>query len=437
MDNKNRSEEGSECTPHTEADQTAHGEAPHPVGRTHAADGGSNGNTGAPLSNTAPANCNDSINGTRILRTGVDSLYLSHQGQLHPEIEENLDTLKKLAQSDDPLDQAYAVMELHDHLFEVKGKGKGRFPFVLVDNWFHIQLSSSKAKSMPMAYTQIASEILAYTGVNPSFVKLNSLLMSLGEPSSKASVSRVDLCVDFTTDIKLDDLLREAWVRRAREFITHFDGLTFSGYEFGRGGEIVGRLYNKTLEIHSKSNKTFFFPIWKDQGWDGVSDVWRMEFQFRRTPLRELGIHTVSDLMDKMDALWEYATTSWLRLAIPSPTDKTKKRWPNHPLWDALTHAPWCGDHGKPLYRRTKCRTPSPNRLFIHGLGGITSFMAQEGISNFDEALEQFGLRAHAFHREYSRLTGKTLNTYAREKAQQKARRFNTRLQVRGEGQGE
>jgi hypothetical protein len=186
------------------------------------------------------------------------------------------------------------------------------------------------------------------------------------------------------------------------------------------------------LEIHSKSNKVYFFPIWKEYGWDGVSDVWRMEFQFRRAPLRELGINRVSDLVDQTNALWEYATSNWLRLATPSPTDKTKKRWPNHPLWDANSKAPWSGDRGEPLYRRTKSRTPSPKRLFIHGLGAITSFMAQEGISNFDEALEQFGIKAHAFHREYSRLTGKTLNNYAREKAQQKARRFNTRLKGRG-----
>ncbi len=414
------------------ADRPAHGAGPLPGRGPHAADGGSQENFGAPLSNTAPANCIEQINGTRILRTGVDSLYLSHKGQMNPEAEENLATLKKLAQSDDPLDQAYAVLELQDHLFEVKGKGMGRFPYVIIDNWFHIQLSSAKAKSMPMAYIQIASEILTYTGVIPSFVKLNGLLMSLGELTSKASVSRVDLCVDFTTDMALDELPRGAWIRRAKEFITHFDGQTFSGYEFGRGGDIVGRLYNKTLEIHSKSNKVFFFPIWKEQGWDGVSEVWRMEFQFRRTPLRELGINTVSDLTDNMEALWEYATTNWLRLAIPSATDNTKKRWPNHPLWDAIALAPWYGDRGEPLYRHTKSRTPSPKRLFIHGLGAITSFMAQEGISDFDEALEKFGIKAHAFHREYSRLTGKTLNNYAREKAQQKARRFNTRLKGRG-----
>jgi hypothetical protein len=413
------------------ADRIARGGTPY-QGEPHAVDGGSKERCGAPLSNTAPSNCNTSDNGTRILRTGVDSLYLSQKGQLNTENENNLETLKKLAQSDDPMDQAFAVMELNDHLFEVKGKGKGRFPYVLVDNWFHIQISSSKAKSMPMAYAQIASEILTYTGVLPSFVKLKGLFMSLGELTSKASVSRVDLCVDFTTDIQLENLSRDSWVRRAKEFITHFDGQTFSGYEFGRGGDIVGRLYNKTLEIHNKSNKIFFFPIWKDQGWDGVSDVWRMEFQFRRTPLRELGISTVSDLADKMDGLWEYATTNWLRLAVPSTSDKTKKRWPNHPLWDAISQAPWSGDRGEPLYRRTKSRPPSPKRLFIHGLGAITSFMAQEGISNFDEALEQFGIKAHAFHREHSRLTGKTLNNYAREKAQQKARRFNTRLKGRG-----
>ena len=38
------------------------------------------------------------------------------------------------------------------------------------------------------------------------------------------------------------------------------------------------------------------------------------------------------------------------------------------------------------------------------------------------------GSDAHEYHRQQSQRTGKTLSTYAREKAQGKARRFNTHL---------
>ena len=52
--------------------------------------------------------------------------------------------------------------------------------------------------------------------------------------------------------------------------------------------------------------------------------------------------------------------------------------------------------------------------------------MAQEGIPDFDKAFAKFGEKAHEFHREISQRTGKTLNTYAREKAEIKSRKFNT-----------
>ena len=71
------------------------------------------------------------------------------------------------------------------------------------------------------------------------------------------------------------------------------------------------RLYNKTLEIE-KSGKEYFFPLWKEGGWDDESTVWRLEYQFKREVLNEIGIRTVQDLQDKKAALL------WLRNLPPN-----------------------------------------------------------------------------------------------------------------------
>jgi len=86
-------------------------------------------------SNTAT---NNSINHgeVKFLRWGIDSLYLSYQGNLHPEVHEQLIQLKKQAQSDNPQEQAKAQLKLGDHLFEVKDKGTSMFSYVLEDNPF-------------------------------------------------------------------------------------------------------------------------------------------------------------------------------------------------------------------------------------------------------------------------------------------------------------
>jgi hypothetical protein len=92
--------------------------------------------SGAPPSNTAPANCILTPNtppspSFQLLRFGIDSLYLSYPGTLSHEWERDLENLKGIAQSDDPGERATAQVEIGGHLFEVKDKGKGRFPYVL------------------------------------------------------------------------------------------------------------------------------------------------------------------------------------------------------------------------------------------------------------------------------------------------------------------
>ena len=61
---------------------------------------GSDTSTGAPPSNTAPANYIDGS--TRIFRPGIDSLYLSWSGTLFQDIDDQLTGLKALAQSPNP-----------------------------------------------------------------------------------------------------------------------------------------------------------------------------------------------------------------------------------------------------------------------------------------------------------------------------------------------
>lgn len=415
-----------------ESDQSAHGAAAQRRYRAGGAvpsrAGGNPADAGAPLSNTAPANCTKPERTTQLLRTGVDSLYLSYRGDLHPEREAELENLKQLAQSLDGRDQADAHLDLHGHRFEVRDKGKGRFPFVLADNWFHLQVARSRAKSLPMVYAQVASELLTRTGVGPSVTWLNGVALALGKHDSLPAVSRADLCVDFVTGEDLEGMPRQSWVTRANGYASYYVQGRFSGITIGLGGHLAARVYDKTLEIATKSQKTYLYEFWREAGWDGESPVWRLEFQFGRTVLRELGVNTVRDLAANLPGLWAYATSGWLRLTVPSLTDATQTRWPNHPLWDVLSAATWSGDRGEPLYRSRKERLPSERSLFVNGLGAITSFMASEGYTSIDAALPAFMERAHAYHLAQSQHTGKTLITYARERALQKARRFNTLL---------
>ena len=228
---------------------------------------------GAPPSNTAPANCTDSLSGATILRVGIDSLYVSCKGQISEKTEHLLRLSKELAQSADPDVRAGAFLELGDHRFQVMDKGKGRFPYVLADNWFHFQVSGREATSLPMVYCQIRSEVLACEGLKSVLLRLRSLLLEFSDDVAVLEVSRVDLCVDFVTSVDLGEIPDNYWVRRAASLNRYTQHDVFTGLMFGAGGDLSARLYDKTREIKEKSKKYFFYDLWASEGWDAESQV--------------------------------------------------------------------------------------------------------------------------------------------------------------------
>ena len=232
MENRKASATGQLPPPSTQAAQAA-GEGAAPPPSPPASD-----SSGAPPSNTAPAN---SLPGriTKVLRTGIDSLYLSYTGTLSTESAIRLDKLKELAQSDNPAQVALAQYQVGDHLFEVKDRGSRLFAYVLADHWYRINVASSKAKALPLATAQIASELLTLQGPLPAESVLRGVVDTLGQVNGVPGVSRVDLCVDFVTDYPLHLIRDEDWISRAKTIDRYTVNRQFSGFSIGGGGALA------------------------------------------------------------------------------------------------------------------------------------------------------------------------------------------------------
>lgn len=143
------------------------------------AESGSEGLQGASPSNTAPHNSNNKLpDGFKLLRLAVDSLYLSYPGDLHPKVLARLIDLKGKAQSPHLEEQARAQYVAGNHIFEVKDKGAGLFPFVLDDNAYRIQFSRP-GKKLPMAYVKVSAEYLAHKGPRPVQEELEAYYQGL------------------------------------------------------------------------------------------------------------------------------------------------------------------------------------------------------------------------------------------------------------------
>ena len=254
---------------------------------------------------------------------------------------------------------------------------------------------------------------------------------SLGLVKEPANISRVDLFVDFCADLQMDTFNPlQSWITRTQSIDLHYRYNKFSGWSFGMGGEIGARLYDKTLEVEKKSKKFYLYELWQAKGWKSDQVVWRMEFEAKREVLKQLGIYKLNHLLELQSALWLYLTQDWLRLAIPSFTDTNQTRWLNHPLWDDLSSVFNEDDSQVKLQRFSTTRIPEDERLFVHGLGGITSFMAREGIDDLSEGLGEFLHQANVFHGTKSSNNDSKkpygIEAYIDKKVKSKNRKFNS-----------
>src|SRR6185437_2039876 len=318
-----------------------------------------------------------------------------------------------------------AVCHADDHAFTVLPRGRGRFAFVLEDNWFSIQLSNTPASVLPLAHVQIRSEYLTAVGPEEALRTLDDLVGYFGELAGPAAVSRIDLFVDFAGDHDLTAESGFAWVKRCRKRDIHEENHRVTGVSFGPGNEISARLYDKSLEIR-KSNKFFLRPLWAMNGWRGDQEtVWRMEFQVRREALPSVLKGPALDVLPHLGALWKYLATDWLRLALPSESDDTRSRWPTHPVWEVLANVWDVPADAPPMQRVTKARAPDDATLFKQGLWGLSSFMAREGITNLEDGVGGF-LHALETFFDASGEDHANLRDYLARKSKLKARRYNT-----------
>lgn len=374
---------------------------------------------GAPPSNTAPSNCIDTD--IKLLRSGIDSLYMSFPGTLFPTKGVELEALKKAAQTEAYQSRADAILCIGDHQYLVSDKGSRGFRFVLTDYAHRIELSGSSSTRLPLGHVQVRSEYLTSLGVEKCYEELVSILAQLGDPEDSPVVSRVDLYCDFVSPLGLADIDLDALVTRARHIISHRVNRSITGFSVAPKSPVSARLYNKTEELKT-SGKDYLKPLWHEAGWLPSETVQRLEFQFRRASLKEHSISHIGSLLDALGPLWRYATLQWLKLTVPVESDKTQSRWPLHPVWRFLSEIEWDRNQAGVSIPVRHHFAPSDEKLFINGLSGLTSFMAREGIPDGRVGFEEFHRQAKTFHTSRSFFTGIDLNEYLLEKAMNKAR---------------
>ena len=115
-------------------------------------------------------------------------------------------------------------------------------------------------------------------------------------------------------------------------------------------------------------------------------------------------------------------------MTLPNADDKTRSRWPIHPLWGYLASVDW-EDAGGPLAKRfTASRSPEDDKLYQVLYSAILSYMAKHGFGADElyEGTEDFLAYAYSFHDEKANRLGLSFDALIAEKLGLKRRQYNT-----------
>jgi hypothetical protein len=157
-----------------------------------------------------------------------------------------------------------------------------------------------------------------------------------------SKLSRVDLAVDLAgiPMSEVDFAQRSDYVIcAARESTVYMRTSQTTGIMYGRGATVV-RIYNKALETGRRGDKWAWLV---DNRYGGVSPehALRVEIQLRRDALREMGVDSFEDYIERRAAIARYIVTSWIRFT-DSPVDRKNdnyKRSRMSSFWLRVVHA--------------------------------------------------------------------------------------------------
>lgn len=211
--------------------------------------------------------------------------------------------------------------------------GKKMYRYHLEFKEAHVFISKSdNGKKFPNVYISIKSKTIWSLGIKDSVRIVREYLENMGGSVEYLKPSRVDLCADyqlpngFCFDFLrvhgVPDDIYTAPIIKSRKLETFYIG--------SKKASIRARIYDKSKEVlvHSKE---WFWDIW---GIETPIDVWRIEFQIRRTALNAYGINTVDSLIEKLGGIWLDLSSNWYSLRLLD--NKNTSRRTIHPFWQDL-----------------------------------------------------------------------------------------------------
>lgn len=262
------------------------------------------------------------------IRCGVDTLEATFVGTLDPFL---VDDFARRKQSAQDRNQADEIM-LCGETLHLLPKGQSLWPYVVRNDDMIICLGA--AEHVPAMYVKLLAQGLATRGLDELWDKVCEIARELGLVASNCP--RIDVALDYQGHWFTHEEMLNV-VCRAPFRPVYPNTQNPETFQFGKG-DVVVRVYNKSVEVKANDHAWWKF-VWRlCPGYIESEPVYRVEVQLRSRALKELGMHTPSQVIASPYELFAYGLLEWCSLKVPTD-DSNRSRWPEDPRWTTLRTA--------------------------------------------------------------------------------------------------
>lgn len=275
---------------------------------------------------------------------------------------------------------------LGNMIFQVFPNGSRHHAYILHNDLYEIKLAqyrSNAGDSYPV-FLKIKSACLWNMGFFKAWETALKLINdNIGEIIAN-KISRMDLCC-HTDEISFKEEDINTFSGRFRSDEIYRSDRKLSGFTFGSGAnkKVSCRIYDKTLEIKQKRQKTWFYDIWKREGMETVK-VWNIEFQIERKFFKEYDIETVEQAFEYISTIWNYCTTEWI--VKKDLVYSRIKRCPTNKDWKNVQKV-FSRIDSKSLIKRKEQLDKDAEILIPALIGYLTTFSARKEMDDLGDSM--------------------------------------------------
>ena len=277
------------------------------------------------------------------------------------------------------------LVTINNMTFEILNTGTKGYAYILHNSGYQVNIAQYKSKLK--AYTplqiRISSQYLWAYGLSSAWSMIYNWIIETFGNIILEKVCRIDLC----THVSNIDLIKNYDISYKGDFKkrqTFYSGKNINAITFGsrQSKNIYCRIYNKSLEVQERKQKTWFYEVWKNNNMD-IKNVWNIEFEIKSELLRTFSINTVNDILEHLQDLWLFCTNKWL--VKIDRTNKRVERCNINSEWLELQNA-YSNYKSKGMIKKHKQIEQDALILVPNIVGNITSYSARKGNIDINEA---------------------------------------------------